>query len=465
MEKSTKQNRFFSSNAFKAIMGFVLILILLMPMNMVNSLIRERQCYHDEVSESLSQEWGSNQSLKGPFLSVPYTYYYTTSKGKVLSYKGSVIFLPNDLNISGNIQTEPKHRGIYNFIVYKGKINISGNFQNLDVSQFVVDNHQLTFEEMHWSKAKFIYYLSELKGVSNALEITWNDKKVEAYSSTEELTTIENLNFNYEGFYCDANYQTLLNNTFNFTIDLKGSKSLNFIPLGKNSKVNIKSNWPHPKFEGSTLSDTNHVDEQGFSAEWNISHLNRPIKHQWLATYKPNLEQYQFGVTFIEPVDKYQKTIRSTKYSILFILLSFLTLFFVEVFLKKDSNIVQYILIGLALILFYSLLLSLTEQMSFNMAYLISAGAIIGLISVYSHSIYKRFKTTMILFSLWSILYGFLFSILQLEDYALLVGNIGLFIILAVIMFTSKKLNFSAASKVEGENNGKAISNDKGDLL
>ncbi len=467
MTNTEKKSQFFSGNIFKAITGFILVLILLLPMSMVKDLIRERQNYHEQISNSLSKEWGADQTLKGPFLKVPYKYNYIKGKNKegdkIIGIKtGHVIFLASDLKINGDVQTESKHRGIYHFEVYKANMNVSGEFNKLKTKNIIVDKYKLKETDYQWEEARLIFYLTELKGLSNSLNIKWNDSIKEVFPTSEDLTKSNYNNISYQGIYSEAPFKLGAKNTFSFSMKLKGSKSLNFIPMGKNSSIDIKSNWPHPMFNGSMLSESNHVTDKGFDAKWNISHLNRPIKQRWHISNKPEIENYKFGVTFIEPVNKYQKTIRSTKYSILFILLSFLTIFFVEVILKKESNFIQYILIGLALILFYSLLLSLTEQMSFNLAYLISSVAIIGLITVYSHSIHKHFKTTMSLFILWSILYGFLFSILQLEDYALLVGNIGLFIILAAIMFTSKKLNFNKSlTKPEEDNN--VI--DKGDSL
>ncbi len=451
METKDKIKHFSSNPIAKAAFGVLITVLLLIPMGMVENLILERKTLHEEVAQQISREWGQKQILRGPFLEVPYCYTSDINPDKEDNAPktiGRMIFLPEELKIVGDVQPEYKHRGIYKFVVYNSDINLSGVYRKPNIEELKSSNQNLQNKTLLWKQAQLKFYISETKGFTNNLKVKWNQDSLGVFP---ELKTVKYSNTNntrsFEGFACDIDFDADKDNHFSFQMKLKGSKEIGFIPLGKFTEININSPWPSPKFVGNYLPDHHEVSDTGFSAHWNISQLNRPIKQAWQSTKSPVLDKYSFGVELYEPIDKYHKSLRAAKYAILFILLTFISLFFVEVFTKRESNILQYILTGLALILFYSILVSLTEQMSFDLAYLISSVAIIGLITVYTYSISRDIKSSVILFALWSILYGFLFFILQLEELALLAGNIGLFIILAVIMFTSRKLSFKNLKK------------------
>ena len=214
-----------------------------------------------------------------------------------------------------------------------------------------------------------------------------------------------------------------------------------FRSLGKNTSVQVKGEWRAPGFIGN-FSPEYTLDENGFDAKWNILHFNRNIPDTWSDDNIKNLEQTSFGVNLVDTVDHYQQNMRSAKYALMFIALTFVVFFFVEVLTKKRIHPIQYLLVGIALILFYSLLLSISEQLNFAIAYLIASFATITMITVYVHSIFKNKTQTGILATILGILYLFLYVILQLEDVALLIGSIGLFIILGIIMYFSRKINF-----------------------
>lgn len=213
--------------------------------------------------------------------------------------------------------------------------------------------------------------------------------------------------------------------------------------------VRIQSKWNTPSFDGAFLPDKRTIDKDGFSATWTILHLNRNFPQQW----KDNeylIADWSFGVDLLFPVDQYQKSYRSAKYAIMFIALTFLTFFFSEVLNKIRVHPIQYLLIGFALCIFYSLLISLSEHIGFGLAYLIGSIAIITMITAYSASILKdKILTALVSFILIA-LYVFLFTILQLEAYSLLMGSIGLFIVMSVIMYLSRNVDwYSPISKIE----------------
>ena len=466
MNSVIKKKQFFNSNYFKFAMVSLIIVLLLIPMGMMESLVVDRKIKHDSVAEEISNLWGGSQTLVGPFLEVPYEYEYmqylpSKSKNVIKRVKGSVIFLPDDLSIDGNLKPDYRKRGIYKIVVYQGKFKIAGTFDKLDVSNLNLSDKRLKNNHLKWNSASLKFYLSDIKGVTNNPKINWNLKSFAVkpagiYSSSR--------NVSYQGFMVGLSVDSTKLNDFSFALDMKGSPDINFVPFGKSTRITLQSGWPSPKFTGSYLPDKHSITEKGFKASWYISQLNRPLPQAWLKSNTPGFSPFKFGARLIEPVNKYLQSLRAVKYSILFILLSFITLFFVELFTKNETNILQYLLTGLALVLFFSILLSLSEQMSFGLAYLISTASIIGLISAYNFNLTKKLKSTLVLFFLWSVLYGFLYFILRLEDLALLAGNIGLFVILAAIMFASKKLSVKNTNEIKGSGTGDLIV-DRGDSL
>jgi len=222
-------------------------------------------------------------------------------------------------------------------------------------------------------------------------------------------------------------------------MQLNGSSAISFIPIGQQTDVTVKGQWQSPSFIGS-FSPESTIDNKQFSASWRILSFNRDIPLTWSDNDIADLGSNSFGVNLIETVDHYQQNMRSAKYALMFIALTFIVFFFVEIFTKKPIQFFQYVLVGIALILFYSLLLSLSEQIGFGWAYLTASAATIAMITVYFYSLIKQRLVTFILAGILIVLYAFLYIILQIEDFALLFGSIFLFLILGVIMFVSNKI-------------------------
>ncbi len=237
----------------------------------------------------------------------------------------------------------------------------------------------------------------------------------------------------------------MLNNKidFKYDLDLQGSNNLSFIPIGNTTDIKIKSSWNAPSFNGTFLPDERSVSDSGFEAQWHILQLNRNYPQMWEGNmYSETMHSSAFGVNLIESLDDYQKSMRSVKYAILIIASTFLVFFLVEMMNGKRIHPFQYILVGLALCLFYILLVAISEQLNFNAAYIISAAAIVVMISLYSISIFTSKKLSFLLFAILTVLYGFLFVTLQMSDYALLTGSIGLTIMLASTMYFTRNINW-----------------------
>ena len=235
---------------------------------------------------------------------------------------------------------------------------------------------------------------------------------------------------------------------FEFNLDLKGSEELSFLHLGKTTDVTVKGNWGSPSFDGRYLPDTRNIDTKAntFDAKWRMLYYNRPFPQQWvddlnvLKTKKA--DDATFGVKLRLPVDQYQKTTRSSKYAILIIMLTFISLFLTEMISKHRIHVFNYVLIGAAMIVYYTLLLSFSEQVGFTFAYLIASAATVILVAAFLRSLIKSVKTTGLFALILSLFYAFIYVIIQLEDLALLVGSVALFLVVAILMYFSRKINW-----------------------
>ena len=277
-----------------------------------------------------------------------------------------------------------------------------------------------------------------MRGIQDKIVISFNKS---AYDANPGLKTTD---------LAAAGVSTLIKpllpneaNNFSFDLNLNGSEQISLIPVGESNTVKINSSWPSPSFNGAFLPATREVRKDGFSASWKILHLNRNYPQFWEgAQYK--VTQSAFGVKLILMADIYQKSMRLAKYSIMFLLFTFATFFFSEIINKQRIHPIQYILIGMAILIFYTLVLSLSEHMHFNYAYIISAASVTLIISGYAKAIISNSRFALTIFGILTILYCYLFIILQLEDYALIIGSIGLLIILTIVMYITRKINWYA---------------------
>src|SRR5690606_30068284 len=309
-------------------------------------------------------------------------------------------------------------------------------------------------EDVVWDKASVIINTSNLKGIRNEVKINFNGsnysfvpkhktptKNYDGYSPYEERITMQQLESEYlkpESAPIDSSVN------FSFDFNVNGSQQVSFVPLGKETKVTMKSNWTSPNFFGNFLpvnNEEDRVNENGFNADWEILQINRQFEQHFFDTL-PDLSEFAFGVKLIVPVDEYQKSERTAKYGFLVIALTFLVFFLIQTLSKINIHPFQYLMIGLALTMFYTLLISITEHSSYLTAYLIAGSAVVVLISLYSKSILKNIKFPLFIGASLTALYAFIFVIIQLENYALLVGSIGLFFILSVVMYFSRKIDW-----------------------
>ena len=419
---------------FKAIIIGILTLLLLIPTVMIRQLIVEREGRQEEAAAEISSKWSGKQILTGPVLSIPYLENYKDEAGNVKAVVKYAHILPEQLNVSGELFPEKRNRSIFEIVVYKSQLKFSGYFNTITPGMLNVPKASFMPE-----KAFITFGISDLRGIEEQITFKWNNSSLN-FNPGVETTDVVQSGINTR---VKINLSDSLTSRYDFSFDLnlKGSQTLYFVPIGKITEVNINSKWKSPGFDGAFLPDTRTIDDKGFKASWKVLNMNRNYPQYWTeSTYK--VDDSSFGINLLMPMDGYQKASRSLKYAILLIALTFMIFFFIEIMNNKLLHPFQYILVGLALSIFYTLLLSFSEHMTFNLAYILAAVLTMGLIFLYTRSILVDKKLSLLIGSVLFILYAFIFTIIQLEDYALLMGSIGLFVALAIIMFYSRKIDW-----------------------
>ena len=431
-----------SITARMLVVGFLLI-VLLIPLEFVKILISERGYRQQEVIREINGKWGNEVLISGPILRIPYEttkehlVYDSDSKITRKTTKTEIktaYLLPDSLMIDSEVESLDRNYGIYESVVYTSDMSFQGKFPPIDFSDL-----QLKKEDILWDRITLEIHTSNLKGIRNSVAVNLGD---ESLSMTPKYN---------EGYFSIIQSQVLKNNysestepiDFNFRIKINGSESLKFVPLGKETSVSMDSNWHSPSFDGSPLPDeeTKDITKEGFHADWHAFQINREFQQKFLEKL-PGFRNYGFGTNFIIPVDEYQKSERTAKYGFMVIGLTLLVFLLIQLASKIYIHPFQYVMIGLALVMFYTLLISISEHSTFLKAYAIAGGSVLALITVYSRAILRGFKFPLLVCASLASLYGFIYVIIQLENYALLVGSIGLFVILAIIMFASRKIDW-----------------------
>lgn len=445
-EHIEEEKTFFQSTTAKMLMVGFLTLVLLIPLFFVQDLIRERSQRKNQVVDEVTKLWGKDVLFYGPMLKVPYTTYQefnvTNSKTGVVTVEKELTtsyayFFPNELKNTSKIKkNESLKRGIFNTVVFTADMNFSGNFTNPNFNKLGIKE-----ENIQWDKASIIVKTTNLKSIKSELKIKLNNDTFSFETQNSDKSNYSILateNFDYKALVSNEKIN------FNFGITYNGSNSVKFIPIGKVTKVSVDSDWESPSFEGSfAASDTTKtINKKGFHVDWKILDINRTFSQQF-AEEVPDLDDYLFGVKLIKTVDEYQQNERASKYGFLVIGLTFLIFFLIQSISKVNIHIFQYSMIGIALIMFYTLLISITEHSTFSFAYTIAGIAVVAMITIYSISILKNKKFPLFIGVALSVLYTFIYVIIQMEDYALLVGSIGLFFILGAVMYFSRKIDWS----------------------
>ncbi len=466
----TKEKNILDNNTIKTtwtigsklfIIGFLLI-VMTMALAMIGGLIEDRGDTKTKAIDEIHNTWGKSQVLQGPILTVPYIEYSwvykdikinNSNKTKTIKEQKRTLeyihFLPETLDIKGDITPSIRYRGIYEAVVYNSSLNISGTFAKIDMKEW-----QIPDKDIRYDLATVSFGISDLRGVEDRIKVVIDGTdnyfepgiKLSQISTAipSGVSTLVGINKNKHGF------------EFDFDIKLRGSGAIRFLPYGKSTVVHLNSNWDNPSFIGDFLPITRQIDKDGFKATWKVIDINRPYPQKFVGEdiqrlYDADMSDQKdnnygfvsaFGVDLQIPVDIYQKNYRAVEYGLLIIILTFITFFFVEVFRKRPIHPLQYILVGSSLVLFFGLLISLSEHIGFDMAYLVASVATILSVVLYSISVFRQRKAILSLFGILSLFYIFIYQLLQMQDYALILGMIMLFVVLAVVMYISRNIDW-----------------------
>lgn len=448
-----------SSNFVKVLIVGFLTLLLFIPTLFVGNLISERAERYEAANKEIASKWGAPQTIHGALIAIPYKKNLNTN-----AENKSVYILPNSITYNTQVTPVTKSRGMYETVVYDSETVINGDFSLADVN--------LKNPELDLTKAIFVVGVSDMSGLSKETILTINGKQTPLSRGTggallaqrkKEVKQDDLFGSDYSdaesrdkatenGLSAPLNLNSLTrSNTFSLTLALKGSQEICFVPTAKNTTATVASAWVRPSFDGYILPDSSDNDQNadnGFQASWKLSEFNSQKASNFTQSRENHAEldalvDQSFGVKFRQDVDFYQKSERSVKYAMLFILLTFVTFFCFEILgSKKRIHPIQYIFIGLALVIFYVLLIAFAEYLGFGLAYLAGAAATIALITAYSSHILKSKKLTGAVFAMLSFIYTYLYVLLQMEENTLLVGAISLFITLATIMFVTRNVDW-----------------------
>lgn len=431
-----------------AIIGMV-SLLLLIPLSMISEKIYERSQYLTEAKSSVSQSWTGKQTVMSALIVIPYyidqpfTFIDEATKEKKIRIHQEPKFkflIPNQLNMTSSIENDIRHKGIYKIPVYTTQIDIHGSIEPSAINTALAEIKNLP-GVAKIDQAFLTTTISDPRGINKIPTLTWQNTHIAFKPGSKIHSRAGGLHAQLPSIDKSENKAI----AFSFQLSLRGMEAISFIPAGIEAEVNVASNWPHPQFIGSFLPIARHIDNQGYQANWKITSFANDISDQVNQCERhqcDSLFNSQFGVKHIEAVDIYLQSERSVKYGMLFIGLSFVTFFIFEVIMKLPIHPIQYALVGFAIAVFYLLLISLSEHIDFFIAYCIASICCSVLLLSYLRFVLAGFKQATIFSAILLILYAVLYVIISAEDLALVMGAFLTFASLAIIMFTTRHINW-----------------------
>ena len=434
------------------VMGF-LIAVLLLPIGQVENLVGERVGMRDTAAARVAETWGGAQTTAAVLLAIPVDttrkVVEQTAAGRETErtevFRNILYVLPDSLNVVADAQPSYRQVGLYRTPVYLAHVQISGEFANRDFG--VLLDAQPTGQpvrDVKWDEARLLVLNSESRALRavDGLVVAGASPSVAAdsYAGSAGISV----------HVPKAALRDAATLPFEMKLTLAGSSRLTFLPLARKAEISLKSRWPDPKFEGAPAPLEPVVSDKGFSARWSVLEINRSFGQSWYDTQvRPgeligaSFAQSSVGVTFYEPVDVYQRNYRAVHYAVLLIVITFLTLFLWEHVSGVAIHGMQYLMVGLALSLFYLLLLALSEHLSFDLAYTLAAGALVALITVYLSGVLRSIRLASSAGAGLATLYAMLYWILRSEDYSLLMGSLLLFGVLTILMIATRRVDWS----------------------
>lgn len=430
-----------------------LIVLLMIPLYMIGNLISDRQARRDAVIDDIAHSASFNQQVSGPILVVPYRktlHTWKTDEKTGERYQedshttGRLYFLPQRFDLAADLRTELRARGIYEARLYHANNRVEADFQLPAQLGLVDDVGDYQFEQP-WLAVG----ISDIRGIEAGLKLQVAGQQLDFQPGTQIAWLGTGVHVQLPLLNTAQPQQ--LNVTFD--LGLQGTGRFDVLPVGRESKVVLKADWPHPSFVGDYLPVQRSVDDSGFSAQWQTSFFSTNLQERLDACLQGSghcetFTATRLGVSLVDPVDQYLKADRAIKYALLFVALTFAGFFLFEVLRRLAIHPVQYALVGFALALFYLLLLSLAEHLGFAVAYGLSATACVGLIGFYVSHVLRSWRSGLGFGAGLAGLYGLLFGLLSAEDYALLMGSLLLFAMLGLFMVLTRRLDWYGVGKV-----------------
>ncbi|MBY0358305.1 MAG: cell envelope integrity protein CreD [Candidatus Obscuribacterales bacterium] len=437
--------------------GFIALIVALLqiPLLMIKGVIDERQTFNVSYPQQYRGSGCGSQTIIGPVLTIPYRFQITeektvpadkTEKDEKTKEKtvtvtktdiGYLHFFPETLNVNGKLDPQIRDEGRFKSIVYAATLDFKGSFNTNDLQQ-----KKISEKDLVWEDATLALGVSDLRGIRKETTLNWANQKLRFVPGTNGLKLF------------DAGQSVALKNIdktgtypFEFTLNFNGSRDLNIFPAGKENKITLSSTWKDPTFTGGFLPHQKTITQNGFNSEWEVSYFTRNLPQIWTDSdpkIKNSLAQYMVGVTLTTPVEFYRTAIRALKYGSLFIVMTFLTFFIFEMVARIRIHEVQYLLVGLAISLFFLLLIAASEWIPFVWAYVLASIATVVQITWYTQAFSKGISKNLwkVLATTLTALYVYLYILLQLEDFSLLVGAIGLFIAMTIVLYSTRNINW-----------------------
>ena len=413
----------------KSILVGVLVIVFLLPLSLVQRIVDERRMTRDQAEESIIGPAGGKPSLFGPFLALP----YDLRKGKE-TFTGEVIVLADDISMECSFGTETRKRGIFSAPVLAAALEMKGT---VSANMAIVADAAPAGARIHWDEARVAIELPDLRALGETPTITWKggdltlrpdagDGRVYARAASARVSVAPG------GSYA-----------FSARLKLRGGRGLTFLEPSGAVRASLRGDWPNPSFRGFVSPTERTVSKEGFTAQWYLPEGAQGWPRA-LDSKSPSLQKLPeagFGVELLDGIDSYDMSWRAVRYGLLFIIVPFAVLFLFEILSRSRIHPVQYILIGLANCLFYLLLLSLSELTGFAWAYILAALACSLLAGGYA-AVALRSRRGLLMLPALGLLYAYLYVALSSEDYALLIGSLGLLTILAAAMVATRKVDW-----------------------
>ncbi len=428
----------------KVIVILAMVLGFLLPLAMVRSVILERQHRQQSVVSEIGQVWGHQQEVLGPILTIPYIEVFSTPAGIERRRDRMAYFLPDRYEVGADVRSETRHRGIFEAVVYTADVLLTGEFVLPPAADWAPDNAQI-----QWDQATVTLGANDLRSLDGQVTIDWNGRTLPLQPGSPVLGNLISGRMSAGVPGMEAAESRAI--PFESRLTLNGSDTLDFAPLGRESRVSMRADWADPSFIGAFLPDGHDVTEDGFDAEWSVSYYGRAYPQHWTTEAENEtvsaIRDSCFGVRFVQPVSAYLQSERSAKHGVLFIIFTFAVFFLFETVAGLRIHIFQYGLVGMSLCLFYLLLISLAEHLGFTSAYGIGATAVVGQIVLYTAKVLGSAKRSAAIGALLAALYGGLFVLMGLEDFALLFGSVALFVALGAVMFVTRNIDWYALKR------------------